>query len=170
MSLDLFCFNIMQCHSYSCKYLDMLWGHYLLYSVDVYFLCFVSLRVTKKIYETTTGKQSESRALTLNKNFCQLVKLQLVLDVSDGCDQSLSTGFAVYLHRRQIALVVSSPSKGKKKKTYWPCSRPTFTHTCLKLTLILWLFCSTMHSLSLMIVWKLWWAKPIFTGKTRCHH
>lgn len=37
-----------------------------------------------------------------------------MLDVSDGYDQSLSTGCPVRLHWCQITLAVSSPSKGKK--------------------------------------------------------
>ncbi len=66
----MFCCNIIQCHSYICKYLDMFWGHCLFYFVDVYFLCFVCLSVTKKIWETTTGKQSDSRSNDFLLNLC----------------------------------------------------------------------------------------------------
>ncbi len=52
------------------------------------------------------------------------MKRPLVLGVSDGCGQSLSTRNTVRLHRRQIALEVPSPSEGK-------AHTHTHTHTLL---------------------------------------
>ncbi len=138
----MFCCNIIQCHSYICKYLDMFWGHCLFYFVDVYFYV-LSVSVWQKdmrdnYRQTERFKvkwfSTKSMHWHWTKNFNQLVKLPLVLGVSDGCDQSLSTGFAVRLHRRQIALEVPSPSEGTPPPPHTHTHTPTLflflSHTC----------------------------------------
>lgn len=114
----MFCCNIMQCHSYWICFKATV----CFYFVDVYFFMFCLSQCDKKDMRDNY-RQTERFKVKLfstksmhwhwTKHFSQLVKLPLVLGVSDGCGQSLSTGFAVRLHRRQIALEVPSPSKGK---------------------------------------------------------